>query len=113
MATGRTDGPFVAANPRAEVPVLVDGSTCIFESTIIMEYIEDRWPEPPLLPRSPEARAFARIKEDVCDYDTQYQATGDFARCCGFAARPASSPKRCAPRRRGKPSCFKTGWPGA
>jgi stringent starvation protein A len=73
MATGRTDGPFVAANPRAEVPVLVDGETRIFESTIIMEYIEDRWPDPPLLPvRSPEARAAARIIEDVCD--TQYEA---------------------------------------
>jgi RNA polymerase-associated protein len=72
MATGRTDGPFVAANPRAEVPVLVDGETRIFESTIIMEYIEDRWPDPPLLPRSPEARADARMIEDVCD--TQYEA---------------------------------------
>ena len=72
MATGRTDGPLVAANPRAEVPVLVDGETRIFESTIIMEYIEDRWPDPPLLPRSPEARAAARITEDVCD--TQYEA---------------------------------------
>jgi RNA polymerase-associated protein len=72
MATGRTDGPFVAANPRAEVPVLVDGPTSVFESTIIMEYIEDRWPDPPLLPRSPEARAAARITEDVCD--TQYEA---------------------------------------
>ena len=72
MATGRTDGPFVAANPRAEVPVLVDGEICIFESTIIMEYIEDRWPDPPLLPSSPEARAAARITEDVCD--TQYEA---------------------------------------
>jgi stringent starvation protein A len=59
MATGRTDGPFVAANPRAEVPVLVDRATRIFESTIITEYIEDRWPDPPLLPRSPEARAAA------------------------------------------------------
>ena len=72
MASGRTDGPFVAANPRAEVPVLVDGQTSIFESTIIMEYIEDRWPDPPLLPRSPEGRAAARMIEDVCD--TQYEA---------------------------------------
>ena len=72
LGTGRTDGPFVVANPRAEVPVLVDGQTCIFESTIIMEYIEERWPDPPLLPRTPEARAAARMTEDVCD--TQYEA---------------------------------------
>ena len=72
FGTGRTDGPFAAANPRVEVPVLVDGETRIFESTVIMEYVEERWPDPPLLPREPAARAFARITEDVCD--TQYEA---------------------------------------
>ena len=60
FGTGRADGPFADASPRAEVPVLSDGPTRIFESTIILEYIEERWPEPPLLPREPEARAFAR-----------------------------------------------------
>ncbi len=72
FGTGRTDGPFVAANPRAEVPVLVDGDTRLFESTVILEYIEEAWPDPPLLPRSPAARANARMTEDVCD--TQYEA---------------------------------------
>ncbi len=59
-------------NPRMEIPVLIDGDTRIFESTVIMEYIEERWPEPPLLPSDPGRRAFARITEDVCD--TQYEA---------------------------------------
>jgi RNA polymerase-associated protein len=72
LGTGRTDGPFGVDNPRAEVPVLVDGLTRIFDSTIILEYIEERWPNPPLLPRAPEARAAARMTEDVCD--TQYEA---------------------------------------
>ena len=72
LGTGRTDDPFGATNPRAEVPVLVDGEISIFDSTIIMEYIEERWPDPPLLPRTPEARAAARTTEDVCD--TQYEA---------------------------------------
>lgn len=72
FGTGRADGAFAAANPRAEVPALVDGDIRIFESTIIMEYIEERWPAPPLLPRSPEARAAARMTEEVCD--TQYEA---------------------------------------
>ncbi|MDP4024176.1 glutathione S-transferase family protein [Methylobacterium sp. NEAU 140] len=72
FGTGRSDGPFAAANPRAEVPVLIDGDATIFESTIILEYIEERWPEPPLLPRDPAARAFARVTEEVCD--TQYEA---------------------------------------
>lgn len=72
LGTGRTDDAFGTGNPRAEVPMLVDGETRIFDSTIILEYIEDRFPDPPLLPRDPAARAAARITEDVCD--TQYEA---------------------------------------
>jgi RNA polymerase-associated protein len=72
LGAGDDGGPFAAANPRREVPVLIDGEERIFESTVIMEYIEDRWPTPPLLPRSPAARAAARITEEVCD--THYEA---------------------------------------
>jgi glutathione S-transferase len=72
LGSGSAAGAFKEANPRVEVPVLLDGATQIFESTVIMEYIEDRWPDPPLLPREPAARAFARITEDVCD--THYEA---------------------------------------
>ena len=50
LGAGGADGEFVTANPRAEVPVLIDDASAIFDSTIILEYIEDRWPEPPLLP---------------------------------------------------------------
>lgn len=72
FGTGRQDTPFAAANPRTEVPVLIDGETSIFESTVILEYIEERWPEPPLLPAEPAERAKARLTEEVCD--TQYEA---------------------------------------
>lgn len=72
FGTGRREGPFAEANPRAEVPVLIDGDLTLFESTVILEYIEERWPEPPLLPRDPAARARARLTEEVCD--TQYEA---------------------------------------
>lgn len=72
LGTGRTDGPFGIDNPRTQVPMLVDGTTRIFDSTIILEYIEECWPDPPLLPREPKARAAARMTEDVCD--TQYEA---------------------------------------
>lgn len=72
FGTGRQDNEFFAANPRSEVPVLIDGETKIFDSTIILEYVEERWPEPALLPKDPASRAFARMTEDVCD--TQYEA---------------------------------------
>jgi glutathione S-transferase len=66
------DADFRAANPRLEVPVLVDGDTRVFDSTIILEYLEDKWPTPPMLPESPAARARARTLEEICD--TQYEA---------------------------------------
>lgn len=72
LGSGHAGGTFREANPRIEVPVLIDGTVRIFDSTVIMEYIEDRWPDPPLLPRDPAARAFARITEDICD--THYEA---------------------------------------
>ncbi len=63
---------FTSASPRGEVPALVDGDARIFDSTIIGEYIEDKWPTPPLLPREPAARARARMIEDAMD--THYEA---------------------------------------
>jgi len=66
------DAAFRAANPRLEVPALVDGDASVFDSTIILEYIEDKWPKPPLLPAAPVERARARTLEEICD--TQYEA---------------------------------------
>jgi glutathione S-transferase len=63
---------FVPVNPRLEVPALEHDGTAIFDSTIILEYLEERWPVPPLLPSDPAARAQARMIEDVCD--TYYEA---------------------------------------
>ena len=50
MGSGGGGGAWLAANPRAEVPTLVDGETAVFDSTIIQDYIEERWPLPALLP---------------------------------------------------------------
>ena len=69
---GGGDASFAAANPRLEVPALVDGDVKVFDSTIILEYIEDKWPKPPLLPAAPAARARVRMIEELCD--TYYEA---------------------------------------
>ena len=71
MSAGTAGGEFVDANPRAEVPTLVDGDLRVFDSTVIIEYIEDKWPHPALLPETPEDRARVRMIEDVMD--TQYE----------------------------------------
>ena len=56
-----------AVNPRAEVPVLVDDDLVVTSSADIVAYLEDRYPEPPVLPRSPAARAAARAWERIGD----------------------------------------------
>jgi glutathione S-transferase len=61
----RTD--FVHVNPRAEVPALVDGNFCLYDSTVICEYLEDRYPEPAIYPRDPQLRAECRLIEDLAD----------------------------------------------
>ncbi len=59
--------PFLRRNPLGKVPVLeVDGAH-IWESTIINEYLEERFPAPALLPADPAQRARARLLEDYCD----------------------------------------------
>lgn len=72
LGSGTAGGEFAEASPRNEVPTLIDGDARIFDSTIILEYLEDKFPSPPLLPRDPVARAGARMIEDVCD--TLYEA---------------------------------------
>ena len=54
-------------NPKRQVPVLIDGTLEIFDSTQIFEYLEHRWPSPPLWPHSPEGRAGARLLEHSAD----------------------------------------------
>jgi len=71
IGAGRADADFLKANPRAEVPALIDGDFAIFDSTIILEYIEERFPEPSLMPRDAKARAQARMIEEAMD--THYE----------------------------------------
>jgi glutathione S-transferase/RNA polymerase-associated protein len=72
IGSGQVSGEFAAASPRGEVPVLVDGGVRLFDSSVIVAYVEERWPEPPLLPASAEARARVRTIEEVMD--THYEA---------------------------------------
>ncbi len=54
------DERYRALNPQALVPMLVDDSETITQSMAIIEYLDDKFPDPPLLPPTPEARARVR-----------------------------------------------------
>jgi glutathione S-transferase len=60
---------YLAINPVGKVPALIDddGATIVHDSTVIKEYLEDRYPKNPLLPRDPVMKARARAFEDYAD----------------------------------------------
>jgi len=62
---------LAALNPYNSLPTLVDRDLVLYETMIMMEYLDERFPHPPLLPVNPVARAqsrlFAhRIQKDWC-----------------------------------------------
>jgi glutathione S-transferase len=54
-------------NPKGQVPVLIHGAVELFDSTLIFEYLEDAFPDPPLWPKDIAARAEARLLELKAD----------------------------------------------
>lgn len=51
---------YLAINPRGKVPALMDDGVALWESTAIVEYLEERYPDRPIFPRNPRDRAIAR-----------------------------------------------------
>lgn len=51
---------ILEVSPYAELPVLVDRDVCLYDSLVLMEYLDERFPHPPLLPVYPVARANCR-----------------------------------------------------
>ena len=49
-------------NVTGRVPVIEEDTFVLAESSVIMEYLDERWPEPALLPADPAARALARMQ---------------------------------------------------
>jgi glutathione S-transferase len=56
-------------NPYGKIPVLDDDGKILFESCIINEYIDEKYPNPPLMPKYPYLRARGRI---LVDYALNY-----------------------------------------
>jgi maleylacetoacetate isomerase/maleylpyruvate isomerase len=57
---------YVEASSNGLVPMLVDGELRLHQSMAIIEYLDERHPEPPLLPRDPAGRARVRaIAQDI------------------------------------------------
>ncbi len=48
-------------NPYGDLPTLIDRELVLYESKVMMEYLDERFPHPPLLPVYPVARAESRL----------------------------------------------------
>ncbi len=58
---------FRRLSPLCRIPVLIDGELVLTDSTVIAEYLDEAYPEPPLLPLEPEERARSRWLEEFAD----------------------------------------------
>jgi glutathione S-transferase len=66
---------FLNLNPYGKVPVLTDGETVLYESCIINEYLNEKYPDPPLMPADLGKRAKVRLLIDygLAHLDSPYQ----------------------------------------
>ena len=60
---------FLKLNPYGKVPVINDAGKVLFESCIINEYLDEKYPNPPLMPKDPYLRGRGRV---LVDYGLNY-----------------------------------------
>jgi glutathione S-transferase len=65
--TEQYDPAYLKLNPKGVVPTLVHDGTPVIESTLICEYIDQTFPDPPLIPREPAERARMRLWSKFVD----------------------------------------------
>src|SRR5215831_11458945 len=65
----QTTPDYLAVNPQGLVPALVDGDRTLLQSLAIVEYLDETYPEPPLLPKEADDRARVRALAEIvaCD----------------------------------------------
>jgi glutathione S-transferase len=63
----QNDPEYLKLNPNGVVPTLVHDGKVITESSLILYYIDDAFPEPPLMPKTPAARHRVRLYNKLID----------------------------------------------
>lgn len=61
VVPGRLPEDLLDLNPYHSVPTLVDRELVLYDSRVIMEYLDERFPHPPLMPVDPVSRAQVRL----------------------------------------------------
>jgi glutathione S-transferase len=69
---------YLKINPLGKIPAIKDGALTLPESSVIVEYIEAKYPKKPIIPGSAKAAAQARLIATVSDLYVQGVVTGLF-----------------------------------
>ena len=64
---GQFDPAYMKLNPNAVVPTLVHDGRPVIESSVILYYLDEAFPQPALMPREPHARASVRLFNKLID----------------------------------------------
>jgi maleylacetoacetate isomerase len=59
------DSAYRALNPQGLVPLLIDGGRAYIQSMAIIEYLDETYPEPPLIPKDIQGRAYVRAISQI------------------------------------------------
>jgi glutathione S-transferase len=77
---------FLKVNPRAQVPAILDDGFALAQSNAICEYLEERYPDKPLMPKDVKARATIRRMIAEAD-DKLYKASSQLMDLALYAAK--------------------------
>ncbi len=98
---------LIDLNPYQSLPTLIDRDLVLYNSRVVMEYLDERFPHPPLMPVDPVSRARARLMLHQIDADwyglLDELESGDDGRRAKAAKELRDSITSIAPAFEGKP----------
>jgi glutathione S-transferase len=92
FAAEQFDPEYLKLNPKGVVPTLVHDGRAIPESSLICEYIDEVWPEPPLVPDNPYLKTKMRQFSKLVD-ETIFEATRELSFSAMFRERMKNMPE--------------------
>jgi glutathione S-transferase len=92
------DPKYLKLNPKGIVPTLVHDGKAIIESTLICEYLDDTFPEPPLIPADPWLRTRMRLWSKMVD-EGLFEGVTEISFSAMFRERMRNMPEEIRERR--------------
>src|SRR5262245_16057655 len=86
---------YLKVNPRGKVPAIVDDGFALYESNAICEYLEEKYPQNPLLPKDAKSRATVRRLIGEAD-DSLYKAASELMDKVLYVSAAERDPKAIA-----------------